>query len=136
MSNFEKITVTCNDSFDVTFAIDHSKITNEQWHQINSFWGDADYRLDEAKGNVVKAVLVMLAQQCMQIQVSNNFNSRGVMCAFNWDDGEGVEGWPKMDGSKGILIQHCQPFEFEVDPDVDVSCKPIDKMPDLPQANW
>ena len=136
MSNFEQVIVTCNDNYEVTFVVDHSKINDEQWHEINSFWSGDKYRLIEARGNVMTAVLVMLAQQCMQLQVSYGLNSFGVMSAFDWDDGEGQEGWPKMDSSHGILIKHCEPFEFEVNPHVDVSSKPLEKMPDLPKPNW
>ncbi|WP_046007024.1 DUF2528 family protein [Pseudoalteromonas rubra] len=135
MSNFERVIVTCNNDYEVTFAIDHSKINEAQWHQLNNFWIDAEDRLDEADGNVMTAVLVHLAKHCMCLQVTHDYNSYGVMSAFDCEKGEGQEGWPKMDGSQGILIQHCEPFEFVVDPDCDVTSKAIDAMPKLPRPS-
>ncbi|EGG0968993.1 DUF2528 family protein, partial [Escherichia coli] len=36
--------------------------------------------------------------------ISKDLNAYGVVCEFDWDDGNGQEGWPPMDGSEGIRI--------------------------------
>ncbi|EMJ9694382.1 DUF2528 family protein, partial [Escherichia coli] len=33
-----------------------------------------------------------------------DLNAYGVVCEFDWNDGNGQEGWPSMDGSEGIRI--------------------------------
>ncbi len=38
------------------------------------------------------------------IAISSDLNAYGVVCEFDWNDGNGQEGWPPMDGSEGIRI--------------------------------
>lgn len=132
MKKFELIKVTCNDDHEVRFAINHSKVTDKDWHEMNDFWGGAKYRLNDAGDDIVKAVLCMLASHCLQLQVSNDLNTYGVMNAFDWDDREGQEGWPKMDGSHGILITSVDTVEFE---SYLFNRENITKMPEPPSGN-
>ncbi len=46
----------------------------------------------------------MLAQHALLIAISSDLNAYGVVCEFDWNDGNGQEGWPPMDGSEGIRI--------------------------------
>ncbi|KOZ19737.1 Lambda prophage-derived protein ea10 [Escherichia coli] len=55
-------------------------------------------------GSVLNAVLIMLAQHALLIAISSDLNAYGVVCEFDWNDGNGQEGWPSMDGSEGIRI--------------------------------
>ncbi|KAB0017203.1 DUF2528 family protein, partial [Escherichia coli] len=52
----------------------------------------------------LNAVLIMLAQHALLIAISSDLNAYGVVCEFDWNDGNGQEGWPSMDGSEGIRI--------------------------------
>ncbi|MBB7453782.1 DUF2528 family protein, partial [Escherichia coli] len=44
------------------------------------------------------------AQHALLIAISSDLNAYGVVCEFDWNDGNGQEGWPPMDGSEGIRI--------------------------------
>ena len=46
----------------------------------------------------------MLAQHALLIAISSDLNAYGVVCEFDWNDGNGQEGWPPMDGSEWIRI--------------------------------
>lgn len=113
-------------------AIDESKASEKLLHEINNFWGDSKSRLREAKGDVAKAVAKMLIKHCFSLQhVNYGLNSWGVMQCFDWDKGEGQEGWPKMDGSEGIAIISCEVPEIELD---FFSAEEVDSMPSIPKA--
>ncbi|HFO6377389.1 TPA: DUF2528 family protein, partial [Escherichia coli] len=87
----------------IEIEIDHDVMTEEKLHQINNFWSDSEYRLNK-HGSVLNAVLIMLAQHALLIAISSDLNAYGVVCEFDWNDGNGQEGWPPMDGSEGIRI--------------------------------
>lgn len=87
----KQYTITWND-WDVVFAVDHSVMTDENLHEINNFWSDSKYRLNKENGDITLAVLKLLAGVCFGLQVRGDLNTWGVMCEFNWDAGEGVEG--------------------------------------------
>ncbi|TMO97569.1 DUF2528 family protein [Pseudoalteromonas ruthenica] len=133
MSQFEQIIVTCNEWQEITFAVDNSKLTEKDWHDLNSFWSGAKSRVSEASGNVKHAVLKMLAEHCSYLQIAEQLNSYGVMKAFDWDDRQGQEGWPKMDGSKGILIQHVDSYEITAEKYLKI--KKVEALPNLPKGN-
>lgn len=112
-------------------AIDESKASEKFLHEINNFWGNSKSRLREAKGDVAKAVATMLIKQCFSLQYQNyGLNSWGVMQCFDWDEGEGQEGWPKMDGSYGIAIIRCEEPEIELD---FFSVEEVEAMPAIPK---
>lgn len=46
----------------------------------------------------------MLAQYALLIAILSDLNAYGVVCEFDWNDGNGQEGWLLMDGSEGIRI--------------------------------
>ncbi|EIX9026393.1 DUF2528 family protein [Klebsiella aerogenes] len=103
MGNIKKYTVDYDWKAELTIEIDHDVMTDEKLHEINNFWSNADYRLGR-HGSVLNAVLVMLAKEALLIALSQNYNTYGVVSEFDWSNGEGVEGWPHMDGSEGIKI--------------------------------
>ncbi len=95
---------SCNrNAWLIEIEIDHDVMTEEKLHQINNFWSDSEYRLNK-HGSVLNAVLIMLAQHALLIAISSDLNAYGVVCEFDWNDGNGQEGWPPMDGSEGIRI--------------------------------
>ncbi len=132
-NNIEEIKVTVCDCYSIVFAVDHNLVMEKikDWHLLNDFWGGAGGRLFMADGDIVNAVLGYLAQVCFGVQVSDGLNTYGVMTFF--DD---AEGWPKMDGSFGILIKSMDLFEFNFQPSVDISKKKISEMPAKPKGNW
>ena len=116
-------------------AIDDSKCTDEMLHEINNFWSDNKWRLSQADGDVGKAVAKMLIKECFSLQYVNyGLNPWGVMRCFDWDNGEGQEGWPKMDGSHGIAIISCEVPEIELD---FFKEEEVEAMPEIPkQPEW
>lgn len=103
MANVKKYTVDYDWKAELEVEIDHDVMTDEKLNEINNFWSNADYRL-QRQGSVLNAVLVMLAKEALLIALSQNYNTYGVVSEFDWSKGEGVEGWPPMDGSEGIKI--------------------------------
>lgn len=128
---FKKYTIEWND-FTAVFAVDHSVMTDEKLHEINNFWGDEDLRLDDENGDITMAVLKMLAGVCFNLQVSYDLNTWGVMSRFDWDDDAGVEGWPKMDGTYGIMILSVDKVEFDAN-DMDAKTETLEQMPPAPK---
>ncbi|ECX7396387.1 DUF2528 family protein, partial [Escherichia coli] len=103
MSNIKKYIIDYDWKASIEIEIDHDVMTEEKLHQINNFWSDSEYRLNK-HGSVLNAVLIMLAQHALLIAISSDLNAYGVVCEFDWNDGNGQEGWPPMDGSEGIRI--------------------------------
>ncbi|EMR7184339.1 TPA: DUF2528 family protein [Escherichia coli] len=103
MSNIKKYIIDYDWKASIEIEIDHDVMTEEKLHQINNFWSDSEYRLNK-HGSVLNAVLIMLAQHALLIAISSDLNAYGVVCEFDWNDGNGQEGWPSMDGSEGIRI--------------------------------
>ena len=103
MSNIKKYIIDYDWKASIEIEIDHDVMTEEKLHQINNFWSDSEYRLNK-HDSLLNAVLIMLAQHALLIAISKDLNAYGVVCEFDWDDGNGQEGWPPMDGSEGIRI--------------------------------
>lgn len=96
----------------VTVEVDHDVMTDAKLHEINRFWSGADERIQDYEGSVLWAVLVMLAQRCLRLSITE---LGSVKDCFNWKTGHGVEGWPTMDGSDGITLISVDDFEFDED---------------------
>jgi hypothetical protein len=103
----------------ITVEVDHQLMTEKELHEINNFWSGSKSRLRNAKGSVLHAVLKMLCRGTLYIQLTNDYNLYGVVNEYDWKDGNGVEGWPNMDGSEGIKITAIEEFCFDSD-EVDV----------------
>lgn len=121
--------------FETVIAIDHDICTDEMLHEINNFWSSSEWRLSCDDGDIAKTVVRLLAQTCFALQYEKfGLNHWGMMKCFDWDDDEGVEGWPKMDGSSGILLVRCDQPEIEVD---FITIDNIDEMPAPPtKPEW
>lgn len=104
-----KVKVDCDAS--ITVEIDPEIMGTKELQEINNFWTGANERLLDS-GSIIDAVLSMLVCEALKIQSSHNCNLFGVVSAFDWSKGKGVEGWPKMDGSDGIKIIDIDPFYF------------------------
>lgn len=104
----KRYTVAYGWSFDMVVDIDHSICTEDKLNEINSFWSSADWRLEQAKGDITKAVLKMLALTAFRMTISE-FDPVGVLRR-----GE-EEGWPKLDGSYGITLVSLDDFELDED---------------------
>ncbi|MBZ8594444.1 DUF2528 family protein, partial [Escherichia coli] len=92
MSNIKKYIIDYDWKASIEIEIDHDVMTEEKLHQINNFWSDSEYRLNK-HGSVLN-VLIMLAQHALLIAISSDLNAYGVVCEFDWNDGNGQEGWP------------------------------------------
>lgn len=111
--NCKKYEITYELCHSIVVEIDHDIMTDEILHQINSFWGDEQYRLNMADGDIVQAVLKMLGEFILRLTVEYNYSTQGIIDLFNWDSRYGgQEGWPKMDGSTGIRIVSVEEFTF------------------------
>lgn len=105
--------------YEMTVEIDTDRMTEERLHEINKFWGDADYRVANSNGDVTTAVLRLLFDEVRGLVQRSPRALSGVLYAFAWEDAkgkykDGVEGWPAMDGSEGICIVSCW-HELELD---------------------
>lgn len=99
--------------FDMTVEVDHDKVTEKVLTEINEFWTDGKDRLEAAGGDVLQAVLKMLCQYVITLQIEYGYNTHGIRELFNWGvRGNGQEGWPMMDGSEGIEIIHVSNTEI------------------------
>ena len=98
---------------DIIIEIDDEIMTTEMLTEINTFWSNDDVRLRDADGIVLNAVLKLLTGVILVSQVESGLNLRGIISMFDWDEGNGIEGFPKMDGSHGIKIICVDDFEFD-----------------------
>ncbi|MCW2478862.1 DUF2528 family protein [Candidatus Symbiopectobacterium sp. NZEC135] len=101
-------------TLDLIVDVDLDIVTEDSLNVINNFWSDSSWRLNDANGNLLFAVLKMLAQQCFQMVTAHGFNANGLIHQFDWDGGNGMEGWPPMDGSYGFKIISCDELEFDM----------------------
>lgn len=96
-------------------AIDRDICTDEKLLEMNRFWTGAEDRLSRAGGSPLKAVLKMLGVAVAH-QTIDSWDAKE---AFDWSKGNGVEGWPALDGSHGITLLDFNEYTFDSD-DVDV----------------
>lgn len=107
--------VTHNGREEMEVEIDHSVMTDDKLHEINNFWGEAEWRLMRADGDIVKTVLRMLMTHAMRMTIEE----WDAITAFDRSTGHGQEGWPSMDGSEGIKIVSIDQVVFDED-DIEV----------------
>ena len=103
MSNVKSYTIDYDWKAELTVEVDHEMVTESALAEINEFWSDHEYRAQK-HGSLLNAVLIMLAQHAIPMAYEHGYNVYGVVSMFDWDDGNGQEGWPPMDGSYGIKI--------------------------------
>lgn len=92
----------------VKVEVDHSVFTDEVATMINGFWMGADDRLHCEDGNLIKAVLKMLAARIFAMDIELGIGVSGLIALF-----DNEEGWPKMNGSDGIKIVSLDGLTFE-----------------------
>jgi hypothetical protein len=92
--------------------VNHELMTEEKLHEINNFWSGHEARIRDDE-TALNAVLKMLTEAVARLQIEYNYNTFGIVSLFDWDDGGGQEGWPKMDGSFGIKITDVDQFLFD-----------------------
>lgn len=88
----------------ITFVVDTDVLKQEELQEMHTFWMSHEERLAEFDGDLLYAVLSMIAKTALHEQFSNDYNLRGIISQFDYDDGGGLEGFCKMDGSHGIKI--------------------------------
>ncbi len=103
MSNIKKYTIDYDWKAELTVEIDHDIVTEQALTEINEFWSGHEYRVMK-HGSVLNAVLVMLAQHAIPLVYEHSYNTYGAVSLFDWDEGNGQEGWPPMDGTNGFKI--------------------------------
>lgn len=103
--------------WEVVVDVDREIATDEFLHSINSFWTDDYWRLEEAGGDVLKAVLALLCTKVLLMSVMH-FDVKDV---FNRGTGE-TEGWPPLDGSYGITLVRYNELDLDSD---DVTIKEV-----------
>lgn len=102
MGNVKSYTVDYDWKAELTVEIDHDIVTDAALREINEFWSNHESR--EENHGLLNAVLIMLARHVMPMAYEQGYNAYGVRSLFDWDAGNGQEGWPPMDGSQGIKI--------------------------------
>ncbi|UUE75516.1 DUF2528 family protein [Pectobacterium aroidearum] len=100
MADVKRYGVNWFGELDLVVEVDHDVVTNDTLTEINTFWSDADERLDDADGNVLVAVLKMLGQQCWELMIAHNFNTYGLIQEFR--DREGGHAWTDPKVSKSL----------------------------------
>lgn len=102
MSNVKTYTIDYDWKAELTVEIDHDIMTDAGLREINEFWSNHKWR--EKRHGLLNAVLIMLAKHVMPSVYELGYNTHGAVSLFDWNDGNGQEGWPPMDGSHGIKI--------------------------------
>lgn len=102
MSNVKIYTIDYDWKAELTVEVDHDIVTDKELREINEFWSGHEHR--EEEHGLLNAVLIMLAKHVMPMVYELGYNTRGAVSLFDWDGGNGQEGWPPMDGSQGIKI--------------------------------
>lgn len=132
MSNIKQYEISEWSDNKAVFVVDHDKATDDFFHLINNFFSDAESRLVDEDGNVVIAVLKMIANECFVTQVASPMNNYGIMAHFGTDNnGRSVEGFPPLDGSLGVLLTSVDCPEFTIDKEVKVV--QLEVMPPKPE---
>jgi hypothetical protein len=103
--------ISYDGNFDMIVEIDHDACKDALLHEINNFWSDSEHRLTRADGNIVNAVLTLMAQMAFRLNVSDWRNTVSLLK----DPQTCPEGWPVLDGSSGITLVSIDDFEFEAD---------------------
>lgn len=88
----------------ITFVVDTDVLNEANLIEMHEFWHGHQETLAEFKGDMLYAVLSNVARVALAGQFSNDYNLTGIVNQFDYDDGEGIEGFFKMDGSMGIKI--------------------------------
>lgn len=113
MSNIKSYDIDYDWKCGLVIEVDHDIITEDILHEINDFWSDSKYRLSQNQGNILFTVLKMIAREAFHISLTNNYSTFGVVCEFDWDQGNGVEGYPAMNGTSGFKIIHVETDLFD-----------------------
>jgi len=107
----KRYTVSYDWNFDMVVEIDHDVCKDELLHEINNFWSDAEWRLSQADGNILHAVLKLMARMAFRLNVSDWRDTASLLRAEETTP----EGWPVLDGSSGITLVSIDDFEFDAD---------------------
>lgn len=114
MTNIKVYKIDYDLKASVTIEIDHDIVTETGLHELNGFWTNANWRV-KRDGGVLNAVLKMLAREIIYMQFTAGYTIDYLIEQFDWDSGNGQEGWPPMDGSHGIKIIDTEDLELEYD---------------------
>ncbi|MBG6244764.1 hypothetical protein CS369_08270 [Candidatus Symbiopectobacterium sp. 'North America'] len=108
MADVKRYAINWFGELDLVVEIDHDVVTSDMLAEINSFWDDSRSRLRDADGDVLIAILKMLAQRCFQLTTAYGYGIQRLIREF-----ETIEGWPRMDDSHGFKLINCDELEFE-----------------------
>ncbi|HEI8439268.1 TPA: DUF2528 family protein [Morganella morganii] len=103
----------------ITFrVIDEDKFKSE-CEQINKFFLDDKYRKNKF-GSHAKAGFALFCAECFQQMAFNNFKDECWLTAqFNYDKGEGIEGFPSLE-DMGAEILHAESWFIDAN-EIDIS---------------
>lgn len=94
METVKKYEVTDFEGNEVHFEVDHSVLTTDNATEINDFWSGADERLDDAEGDVVKAVLKHAFQVVIALMHRHGWDSVNKKQSDSFtSDFHSEEGW-------------------------------------------
>ena len=123
MPNIKRYEIDYDWKANVTVEIDHDIVTDDALHELNNFWSNAEWRVEQHDG-VLNAVLKMLAREIIFIQFTAPYTIDRIIKQFDWDSGNGQEGWPPMDGSHGIKIIDTEDLDIDYD-DMSIKVKTV-----------
>ena len=102
-------------SLELELSIDTDKYTEKLAHKINDFWSGAAYRLEESDGDIIKTALKLYGAAIFQEAAFNNFlDNDWVTDKFDWDKGNGVEGFESFSNA-GITLFSVENLQIESD---------------------
>ncbi|MBO2698134.1 DUF2528 family protein [Shewanella algae] len=100
-------------SSELTLEVDEDKFTHELAEEINNFWSDDDYRINQCDGSVIDAALRLYAVECFTLIAFNNFKDEDyVMAQFDWSKGRGIEGFHSFQDA-GLVLKDIENWHIE-----------------------
>lgn len=95
--------------YEVVIEVDHDIMTEAQFLEVNSFWADAEARLQQVNGCAVSAVLQMLCTE-FHLQATELLSP---IRSFELPEPSNVEGMRALDGTAGIYLVYWDFFRFD-----------------------
>lgn len=78
MPNIKRYEIDYDWKANVTVEIDHDIVTDDALHELNNFWSNAEWRVEQHDG-VLNAVLKMLAREIIYIQFTAGYTIDGLI---------------------------------------------------------
>lgn len=118
------VRLTSDQDHELVFSVDVEFLDiRKHLEEVNGFFVDAKDRLelyeesvDEVGGHELDPLIASVANLILGHAVgSDSINAEGLIREFDWDEGQGCEGFCKMDGTYGMRIVYWECPDFDAD---------------------